>query len=861
MAVSGATSATSGGTNIDVNGIVGKLMAVEQKPLTALNTKEASYQSKISAFGQVKGALSAFQTALQGLSSANKFQANIATSSDPSVFTASAMTSASIGNHSVNVVSLAQSQRLASTGVASSTTPIGNGTLTFDFGTVSGDTFTPNVGKPRTSSFDNSTIRNSTVAATAGNAMAANTTFAPDANSSGTIPAGTLTLNGVKVGEIDLLDSSSPLHRAINMADAFDAAYVESGGAPGTFVAANGKVTVNAADISFGIDGTAPDPATAAANQSKLSSQLGLSGAQLGTQAFVSSSSKVTVSSTVGLSVGDKISGGGFPPGTSITEVTDATHFMTSAAGAETTDAQGATINVSTLSTKKMVTIDASNNSLQGIRDAINANKIGVTASIVNDGSAAPNRLVLSSDTVGASNSMKITVEAGDPALSRLLSQDNTGTQNLSEIVAAKDASVIIDGIPVSKTSNTLNDVIQGVTLNLVNASSTPQSLDISRDTAAVKTSVEEFVKAYNDLKKVVTDLTAYNEATKKGAALQGDSAMRSLESQIDTMLSSPLGTPAGSLTTLSQIGVSKQTNGTLAIDATKLGNAIDTKFSDVAGLFAAIGKASDSMVTFKSTTVSTQPGNYEVAVSALASQGNIIGNENLNTGSTSIASGTTISANVDGSTASVMLPQGSYSGSQLARVLQDAINNNPVFASSGKSVSATINDNGALQIKSNTYGATSAVTLSSGSGSPVSDFMGSAPRSTAGTDVAGTINGMPATGMGQLLTSNTGNSSGLQVLIPGGALGSRGTVNYTQGYAHKLNDFVNSALSGTGLLTGRMNGLNSSVKGISKERDAINARLNTIEERYRRQYTKLDATMSNMNTTSTYLSQQLAKL
>ncbi|MFA5825156.1 MAG: flagellar cap protein FliD N-terminal domain-containing protein, partial [Gallionellaceae bacterium] len=72
MAVSGPASATTG-TNIDVNGIVGKLMAVEQKPLTALNSKEAGAQSKISAFGQVKSALSAFQTALQGLSSANKF--------------------------------------------------------------------------------------------------------------------------------------------------------------------------------------------------------------------------------------------------------------------------------------------------------------------------------------------------------------------------------------------------------------------------------------------------------------------------------------------------------------------------------------------------------------------------------------------------------------------------------------------------------------------------------------------------------------------------------------------------------------------------------------------------------------------
>jgi flagellar hook-associated protein 2 len=137
---------------------------------------------------------------------------------------------------------------------------------------------------------------------------------------------------------------------------------------------------------------------------------------------------------------------------------------------------------------------------------------------------------------------------------------------------------------------------------------------------------------------------------------------------------------------------------------------------------------------------------------------------------------------------------------------------------------------------------------------------MGSATN-TSGTDVSGMIDGSPATGSGQLLTSNTGNSAGLQVQIAGGPIGERGTVNYTQGYAHKLNDYVNLALSNNGVLTGRINGLGTSVRGLSKERDTINSRLVTVEDRYRRQYTKLDAALGKMNETSTYLSQQLSKL
>lgn len=872
MAVSGATSAaspTSGGTNIDVNGIVGKLMAVEQKPLTALNTKEASYQSKISAFGQVKSALSAFQTAVQGLSSANKFQANVATSSDSSVFTASAMTSASIGSHSITVNTLAQGQRLAATGVASANTPIGSGTLTFDFGKLATDgTFTPNVGKYRTGTLDNAFISNKTVAATPGIAITGAGSFTPAANSSGTIPAGTLTVNGVSVDEIDLLDADSPKHKAANIAEALDEAYVKSGGTPGTFTAADG-VVIKTADgdraATFGVTGVAPDAAKAAANVSALASRLGLSPAELGTQQTFGNST-VTVASTLDLAVGDKISGGGFPEGTTVAEIIDATHFLASATGVDNSEEkEGTTLNTSTTSSSRTIVIDAGNASLQGIRDAINAAKIGVTASIVNDGSDTPNRLILNSDEVGANTNMRITVGGGDPALTKLLSHDPGGSQKLSEITVGQNASITVDGIEVVKKNNTINDVIPGVTLNLLKPSTSPVTLDISRDTGAIKTSVEEFVKNYNDLKKVITDLTAYNPATKKAAALQGDSAMRSLDSQIDVILSTPLGTPSGSLTTLSQIGVSKQANGTLSIDSNKLNTAINTKFGEVAGLFAALGKSTDPLVNFKSTTPATKSGNYDVFVSALASQGNTTGRVNLSSGSTTIAAGTKVPVTLDGITASVSLVPGTYGGEELAKMVQSAINGTGAFSSQGKTVNASINRSGFLSVTSNAYGSTSGVSLGGKPdekpiGTPVTDFMGAAVSST-GADVAGTINGAPASGAGQLLTSDAGNSTGLQVQIGGGSLGARGSINYTQGYAHKLNDFVNSTLGGSGLLTGRMEGLNASVKGISKERDALNSRLNTIEDRYRRQYTKLDATLSGMNATSTYLSQQLAKL
>jgi flagellar hook-associated protein 2 len=856
------STAAPSGTNIDVAGIVGKLMDVEKKPLTALNAKEGSAQAKISAFGQVKGALSAFQSSLLSLSNANKFQANTATSSDPTVFTASAMNSAAVGSHAIDVVNLAQAQRLATQGIASQSATIGSGTITFDFGAVSRGQFVANQGKYRANVINDAAITNTTVPAKEGGTILSTeaTTFAPTPNASGSIPSGTLTVNGKEVGKINLLDSDSPVNRAINIAEALDDAYVSSGGDADTITADNGKIVIKAASggkaITFGIAGTAKDSAEAAKNLSTLMKQTGLTATQLGTQSYGNSS--VTVASTAGLSVGDSIEGGGLPTGTTITQILDTTHFLTSAPVTDG-DKNGVTLKLSTVSSTRSVAIDSSNNSLQGIRDAINAAKIGVTASIVNDGGAKPNRLVLSSDEIGATNNLNISV-SGDAALGDLLTHDAAGTQKLSEIVAGKDASLIIDGIPVSKTTNTINDAIPGVTLNLLGAGS-KNTLKIGRDTESVKTSVEGFVKTYNDLKKTIKDLTAYNEATKKGATLQGDSAMRSLERELDSMLATPLGTPAGSYTTLSQIGISKQTDGSLALDSGKFGKAMEEKYNDVAGLFASIGKTTDPLVNYKATSEKTVPGNYVVSVLQLATQGNMTGNKSVAMGLTTIDAGTSVNATVDGKTASVPLTAGTYSSADLATLLQDAINGSSAFASAGKSVAASIDSNGSLRIKSNTYGAASSFGIEDGAGTSVSDFMGANANKTAGQDVIGTINGETATGGGQTLTSSSGPSSGLQVEVSGGPLGTRGSVNYTQGYAYKLTDFVNKALGNTGVVSGRLNGLSTTVRGISKERDQISARLASVEERYRRQYTKLDATLSNMGKTSSYLSQQLSKM
>jgi len=508
----------------------------------------------------------------------------------------------------------------------------------------------------------------------------------------------------------------------------------------------------------------------------------------------------------------------------------------------------------------KTVTIDSTNNSLQGMRDAINAAGVGVTASIINDGSATPYRLVLSSTNMGAANSLKISA-TGDATVSGLLANDPTAGaatgalgQNLTESVTALNANLIVNGIAVSKNSNTVSDVIPGVTLNLSQITTTPITLTVAKDTASVVKSVNDFVTSYNTLSKSLSDVSSYDAATQKGAVLQGDATVRNLQAKLRSVLNVP---GAGALTSLSQIGVTFQRDGTLALDSTKLNTVMQSNFGDIAGLFAATGKTSDSLVTYSGTTSSTLPGSYALNVTQIATQGNETGLA-APVSLTIDATNDTLNMNVNGVNATIALTQKTYASAQdLATEVQSRINSASALSAAGLSVSATLSA-GKISVTSNSYGALSSVVATSGNG--VSNIFGAA-ISTTGLDVTGTINGVTATASGQTLTAGSGDAQGLAVLISGGALGSRGTVSYTQGYAYALNNLATSILASDGTLNSSTTEINNSIKSIAVRRTALQQRLSGIEARYRAQYTALDQMLSSMNTTSTFLTQQLSRL
>lgn len=505
------------------------------------------------------------------------------------------------------------------------------------------------------------------------------------------------------------------------------------------------------------------------------------------------------------------------------------------------------------------VVIKDGNNSLQGIRDAVNAANIGVTATLVSDGSSAPDHLIFTSNKTGEVSSMKIDVD-GDPALQSLLAYDPAGTQTLKQTSAAQNTQLTVNGFFVNSATNEVKEAIQGVTLNVLKIGTTTMS--IAKDTAAVETSINSFIKAYNELNATLKKLTAYDPTTKTGGLLVGDSTARTIQDQIRNTLSASLEGLSNTNMSLPQIGVVFQRDGTLSLDSAKLNKAMATSYGDIAGLFATVGKTTDSLINFSSSTSATKAGSYDITVSKLATRGNMTGDVNLNAGSTVIAPNTKLSVKIDGVSAKINLTEGTYTAKELAAMVQSAINGASEISAAGSKVTATIDSNGFLNLQSDRYGSASKITINSDSGTAVSTFLGTVSTGTDGEDVEGTIGGIAATGSGQILSAGKGSDAyGLKLEIVGGALGSRGKIDFSQGYADRLNKLTDNFIGTDGLIAGNTASVNSNIKRLTDDADAFKIRLTAIEARYRKQFSALDALVASMQTTQNYLTQQLAAI
>jgi flagellar hook-associated protein 2 len=232
------------------------------------------------------------------------------------------------------------------------------------------------------------------------------------------------------------------------------------------------------------------------------------------------------------------------------------------------------------------VPIGYGQDSLEGIRDAINDADAGVTASILTDANGA--RLVIRSNDPGAENGFSISTLGGTDEFDALAFTQQTSPATASGAQGNARATNLqgrINGAVVESTTNTLSNVLDGISITATKTTASPRNVAIERDSADMKAKVDTFVSAYNDLISYIKVQTAYNEATKTAAPLQGDRVALMVQSQLR---SAAIDTTEASdtFTRLSEIGITLQLDGKLQVDASKLDKAFE-QLDEVASLFS----------------------------------------------------------------------------------------------------------------------------------------------------------------------------------------------------------------------------------------------------------------------------------
>lgn len=243
----------------------------------------------------------------------------------------------------------------------------------------------------------------------------------------------------------------------------------------------------------------------------------------------------------------------------------------------------------------KAFTVDltAANGTLAGIRDAINGStkNSGIAASIVtaNDGA----RLVLTSTGTGVANSVTVTASGGDGGLNALVYDPGGGTTNLTQLQAAQDARVIVDGFTYDSSSNSVTGALDGVTLDLKTATATGVTIPVSVkiDNSGVKKTISAFVTSYNQALTSLRTLGAYDASTKQGGPLLGDPTLRGVISALRNEVGASAAALAGNrYTVLSDIGITTNLDGSLKFDDAKVATALNADPAAVQRLFSSDG-------------------------------------------------------------------------------------------------------------------------------------------------------------------------------------------------------------------------------------------------------------------------------
>src|SRR5690554_1961113 len=509
------------------------------------------------------------------------------------------------------------------------------------------------------------------------------------------------------------------------------------------------------------------------------------------------------------------------------------------------------------------ITIDSSNDTLQGLANVINEANAGVSAGVIDTGDGF--RLTLSADDTGTANAVKITAseEVGAEGLARFAFDpaDPEGNPAMEQTIAATDAQMKINGVLITRSTNTIENVVDGLTFNLTDTGTS--TVKVEQDTAAVAERVQAFVDKFNELQGTIRELSSFDSETGQGSILTGDSTVRNIQNQLKRVLTDVIpGLEGANVRSLADVGIGTDfRTGELQFDSQKFQQQLRENPDDVTALFAEQGRTSDSQVEFVRSGSNTRPGDYSINVTQMATRGSLNYSVPNTADAIQVQPDNSFTFRVDGeTTATVSIAAGDYSGEDFAAAIQTALRENTALSAAGRSVQVAFDATDGLTFTSNRFGSDSNVSLTSVTGT--SDL--AAQTGTAGQDVQGTINGQTAQGDGQVLflaNSAGGDAAGLQVRITGGDVGNRGSVKFIEGVSERAVDAITSILGADGALSSRTDALNRDLERIQEDRIKLDLRIESYQERLVKQFSAADSLISQLNSTRDYVSQQLAAL
>ncbi|OMH30014.1 flagellar filament capping protein FliD [Motiliproteus sp. MSK22-1] len=529
----------------------------------------------------------------------------------------------------------------------------------------------------------------------------------------------------------------------------------------------------------------------------------------------------------------------------------------------------------------QVITIDDSNNTLTGLRDAINEADFGVQASIVQNGSTY--QLLLTAPS-GASNELEIVVDEEGGADTNNDASDlsrfafNTAGSQLASQQSGADSQVVVNGLVVDRESNHIDDVITGLefTIHNTNVGETV-AISITDDKSLGEQSIRDFVTAYNSfLTETEALIRPAGEDSEEGGtdgSLLTDPTAKTMVSQVRSLISQTLTGLSGGYVSLVSVGITTELDGTLSIDEDDLRDAIDNNFSKVIDLFAPSTATTDSQIEiarFKSTTT---PGSYEVNVttqpakgfldgSALTISGFNAGTEDFTPDFDASSGDYSFKIKVDGTESDTVTLTGNFSDTEELRAkLQSLINGDTNLQGVGAEVDVAYNaTTDAFEFTSRTYGSASKIEFTT-LGTDAAELGISLGSGTVGVDVAGTIDGKSAFGSGNILLPDLSDTAlaGLSVKVGVGA--SSATITYARGFSSEMDNILETYLSSNGLIDSREENISDELKDIEKDNDALDVRMETRRAMLEAQFIAMERIITSISQTSDSLDGILDRL